>query len=92
MPHLGGPTCRPPPERVVKNRWTRTGNGDPDEYLWARYYSLDDNTPVFCNRDGIRVPKLADVHLERRTGYAWYGIWPRKTLEEDYPTWQKRLK
>ena len=27
---------------------------------------------------------------ERRTGYAWYGDWPRALLDRDYPPWQAR--
>ncbi|WP_111642215.1 pectate lyase [Marinimicrobium alkaliphilum] len=59
--------------------------------VWARFYDLDTNKAVFANRDGFRVPKLADVHLERRTGYDWYGRWPEKLVNEDYPQWQERV-
>lgn len=59
--------------------------------IWARFYSLEDNTPLFANRDGERVPSLADIPHERRTGYSWYGYWPTKLLEESYPNWIGRL-
>ena len=46
--------------------------------IWARYYEIGTNRPFFCNRDGIKVDRLADVLLERRVGYAWYGSWPAR--------------
>ncbi len=60
--------------------------------LWARFYDLKDNSVVLANRDGIRVAKYSDIHHERRTGYAWYGRWPAKLLESDYPEWCARMK
>ena len=66
----------------------------PDEQappVWARFYEVETNRPFFCNRDGIVVYRLSDVHLERRSGYAWYGGWPTRLLSETYPAWKKRL-
>ena len=60
--------------------------------IWARFYTISENHPLFCRWDGTRVETLAEVDLERRTGYAWYGNWPSKLIERDYPAWQKRLK
>ena len=34
---------------------------------------------------------LSEVTLESRTGYAWYGTWPARILERDYPAWKARL-
>ena len=65
---------------------------DPNaEPIWARYYAIEDNTPIFCGRDGKRVGTLAEVELERRTGYAWYGVWPRRLLEENYSLWKDKI-
>lgn len=58
--------------------------------LWARYYDLETGKPFFCNRDGIKVNSLAEVQLERRAGYAWYGAWATQLLERDYPAWKQR--
>lgn len=57
--------------------------------IWARFYSLEDGSPVFATRDGERVPSLADIPHERRTGYSWYGTWPAKLIERDYPRWRE---
>lgn len=58
--------------------------------LWARFYEIDTNRPFMCTRQGQKVYKLSDVNPERRTGYAWYGIWPQKVLEA-YPKWLKTI-
>lgn len=58
--------------------------------LWARFHALDDNSVVLADRDGRRLARYQDVTRERRTGYAWYGDWPRSLLDRDYPAWQAR--
>ena len=57
--------------------------------LWARFYEIESQQPLFCRRDGTVVGTLADVELERRTGYAWYGDWPTDLIDHAYPSWQK---
>jgi pectate lyase len=59
--------------------------------LWARFYDLKTNKPLFSGRDGVAKANLADIEAERRNGYAWYGTWPQKLLAEEYPAWQKRV-
>ena len=58
--------------------------------LWARFHDLADNTVVLADRDGRRLARYEDVSRERRTGYAWYGDWPRELLDRDHPAWQAR--
>jgi len=53
--------------------------------IWTRFYELETNRPMFANRDGKAVYQLSDVLRERRTGYAWYGYWPAKIINENYP-------
>jgi PelA/Pel-15E family pectate lyase len=60
--------------------------------LWARFHEVDTFRPFMCNRDGIVVYSLAEVALERRTGYGWYGGWPRQLIEKGYPEWKKRIQ
>lgn len=59
--------------------------------LWARFHDLGDNGVVLADRDGRRLARYEDVGRERRTGYAWYGDWPRALLARDYPAWQARV-
>jgi PelA/Pel-15E family pectate lyase len=56
--------------------------------LWARFYELGTNRPLFCNRDGKPVYSLAEVERERRTGYAWYTSDPTRALKA-YPAWRQ---
>lgn len=41
--------------------------------LWARYYEIGTNRPIFAGRDSIIHYQLAEVEKERRGGYAWYN-------------------
>jgi PelA/Pel-15E family pectate lyase len=65
---------------------------DPDAPpIWARFYEIGTNKPIYCSRDGIPRESLMDISYERRTGYTWLGFWPRDLLEMDYPAWKKRV-
>lgn len=57
--------------------------------LWARYYDIASLRPVFGDRDKSLHDNVADISLERRNGYAWYGVGPAKALEA-YATWKQR--
>jgi pectate lyase len=59
--------------------------------MWARFYEIGTNKPIFADRDGVAKQDMADIGYERRNGYAWLGYWPRKLLEQEYPAWKKRL-
>ena len=59
--------------------------------LWARFYEIDTNRPMFVGRDGIVKYDVAAIEHERRTGYAWYTNEPAKLLSKDYPQWRKRV-
>ena len=54
--------------------------------LWARYYSLTTGKPIFGDRDKSIHDDVADISLERRNGYAWYGSGPKAALDE-YAHW-----
>lgn len=59
--------------------------------IWARFYDLDTNQPIYVGRDGQKHAQLADIEVERRTGYAYLGTWPARLLAREYPAWQKRV-
>ena len=80
------------------------GNGDkelvPDPGaapIWARFYELGTNRPIFSGRDGIIRYGFEQVEPERRRNYAWfsrrgtgmlsqYEIWrTRYPMEKDQP-------
>jgi PelA/Pel-15E family pectate lyase len=48
--------------------------------IWARFYEIGTNKPIFVGRDGIIKYNLSEIDQERRTGYAWYGTWPSKIV------------
>jgi pectate lyase len=58
--------------------------------LWARFYEIGTNRPIFSDRDGVAKHDLAEIGYERRNGYAWLGYWPQKLLEQDYPAWKRK--
>ncbi len=55
--------------------------------LWARFYDVKDNSVVLATRDSVRVARYEDIPRERRTGYEWYGSWPKWLLSTEYPQW-----
>ena len=57
--------------------------------IWTRFYELQTNRPMFCNRNKNVVYSLAEVERERRVGYRWYGYDPAQVLKR-YVDWQKR--
>jgi PelA/Pel-15E family pectate lyase len=58
--------------------------------LWARFYQIGDNRPIFSGRDSVIKYSLAEIELERRTGYNWYTTAPAELLEKDYPAWRAK--
>jgi PelA/Pel-15E family pectate lyase len=64
---------------------------DPDApALWARFYEIGTNRPVFAGRDGVKRYSIAEIEPERRNGYAWYGSWPQN-LPAKHKAWKERL-
>jgi len=59
--------------------------------IWARFYDLKTNQPIYCDRDGVPKPSLADLSYERRNGYSWLGYYARTLLEKDLPAWRARV-
>ncbi|GAA4507026.1 pectate lyase [Hymenobacter ginsengisoli] len=62
----------------------------PGSTVWARFYDLDTNKPIYVGRDGVKHDRLADIEAERRTGYVYASTWPAKLLARDYPKWQQK--
>ncbi|HQR34373.1 MAG TPA: pectate lyase, partial [Blastocatellia bacterium] len=58
--------------------------------LWARFYEIGTNRPIFCGRDGVIKYSLAEIEHERRSGYRWYVDSPAELLNKDYPAWQAK--
>ncbi len=58
--------------------------------LWARFYEIGTNRPIFGGRDAVIRYSLAEIEPERRAGYRWYVEEPAKLIERDYPEWAAR--
>ena len=72
-----------------------TGNdvvvvSSPGNIIWARFYDLETNLPFFCGRDGVKKSTLAEIEQERRTGYSWYGNWPKNLIASEYTSWKNK--
>ena len=52
---------------------------------WARFYTLEDNRPFFCGRDGVMRFSLEEIDEERQKGYSWYNTRPAKLLRTSAP-------
>lgn len=40
--------------------------------LWARFYEISTNRPIFSGRDGVVKYDFSEIEAERRNGYSWY--------------------
>ena len=60
--------------------------------LWARFYELGSNRPIFLDRDSVVRYAFSEIGHERRNGYAYYGGWAAKLLTDEYPQWREKHK
>ena len=58
--------------------------------MWARFYDIKTNKPIFSDRDGIPKTELAEIGDERRNGYRWLDYWPQTLLDTEYPAWKTK--
>ena len=58
--------------------------------IWARFYEIGTNRPIFSDRDSVIKYSLGEVGLERRTGYQWLKYWPKNLIEKEYPAWKAK--
>ena len=58
--------------------------------LWARYYELETDKPIFGDRDRTIHYDLSEISAERRHGYTWFVRSPANVLEI-YGEWRKKV-
>lgn len=63
----------------------------PGQTLWARFYELGTNRPIFIGRDSVLHGALADIEQERRAGYNYYDASAAPLIARDYPAWRARI-
>jgi hypothetical protein len=68
----------------------KTKHNEPP--LWARFYELGTNRPIFVTRDVKIYYNLSDLDQSGPgNGYNWYVTQPQKLLEQDYPAWRAKV-
>jgi len=83
--------------QILGYRWDKAAGRDYKELLadadatplWARFYEIGSERPVFGDRDGTVYYDLSKVSRERQRGYGWYTEHPHKVLKR-YAKWRKR--
>ncbi len=60
--------------------------------LWARFYELGTNKPIFTGRDKVIRYDFNAIEQERRAGYVYLSDWPAELLTKDYPRWRAKNK
>lgn len=79
---------------IHERAWKRTPGGRnlvPDPHaapIWARYYQIGGNFPIFADRDKSIHDSVDELSAERRNGYSWFGSEPLRALER-YETWNR---
>jgi len=58
--------------------------------LWARFYELGTDKPIFTGRDKVIRYNFNEIERERRTGYGYLGDWPAGLLAKAYPRWRAK--
>ena len=57
--------------------------------LWARFYEIGTDRPLFGDRDRTLHYDVREISHERRNGYAWYSDNPQTALKK-YEAWRAR--
>jgi PelA/Pel-15E family pectate lyase len=55
--------------------------------LWARYYEIGTDRPIFGDRDKTIHDDVRELSKERRNGYSWFSARPQRALDE-YARWR----
>jgi PelA/Pel-15E family pectate lyase len=62
---------------------------DQSSVIWARFYDINTNQPIFGDRDNSIKSNVAEISFERRNNYAWYGVWAKNLIAQDFVKWTK---
>ena len=50
--------------------------------LWARYYEIGSDRPIFGDRDKTIHDVVDEISRERRDSYAWFSDGPNEALKQ----------
>lgn len=76
----------------VNGKAVRTLAEDKNSVIWARFYDINNNKPLFGDRDGSVKYNYNEVSEERRNGYSWFGDFADKLVNKEYPKWLEKNK
>ncbi|WP_027379582.1 pectate lyase [Chryseobacterium daeguense] len=76
----------------VNGKAVRTLKEEKNSVIWARFYDIKTNKPIFGDRDGSVKYNYNEVSEERRNGYSWYGDFAEKLINKEYPKWIEKNK
>jgi len=62
----------------------------PGSVVWARYYEIGADRPIFGDRDKSIHDNVSEISKERRNGYSWYRDTPKRVLEH-FKRWNKKV-
>jgi len=54
---------------------------DPSGHVWARFYEIGTDRPIFSDRDGVIKYSIGEIGPERRNGYGWYTNSPDRLFQ-----------
>jgi len=74
--------------RFVRGQGRRLVDAPGSGPLWARYYEIGTDRPIFGDRDRSLHDDVNEISRERRNGYAWYRNTPGRVLEQ-YRRWSQ---
>lgn len=63
---------------------------DKNSVIWARFYDINTNKPLFGDRDGSVKYNYNEVSEERRNGYSWFGDFADKLINKEFPKWAQK--
>jgi PelA/Pel-15E family pectate lyase len=58
--------------------------------LWARFYELGTNRPLYLDRDSVFRYDFSEISYERRSGYSYHGTWADSLIKREYPAWREK--
>ncbi|MDQ0065112.1 pectate lyase [Chryseobacterium lathyri] len=76
----------------INGKAVRTLAEDKTSVIWARFYDINSNKPLFGDRDGSVKYDYNEVSEERRNGYSWFGDFADKLINKEYPKWLEKNK
>jgi len=76
--------------QVVPGQGRRLVSAPGHGPIWARFYEIGTDRPIFGDRDKTIHDRLDEISAERRNGYAWFTDAPQKALDR-YVEWKASL-